>query len=476
MKTCYPNFIVGIGGSAGGLRAYKALLDALPSNTGMAFVIVSHILPTAHSQLAQILSKHTKMTVMVACMGLSIRANHVYVSPPNADLLIESYTFKVVFPRSGRKQIDFFLTSLAEAMGARAIGIIFSGYDGDGTEGCKHIKTKGGTTFAQDRSAEVEDMSLSAQASGCVDFVLPPDKIPDELQRLVSASPDENSALWNVPVTQRARILIAATPDSIADLERILKKQHESVVVSTMSEALVQLRIQAFDLVMIGVHFNESRMFDLLPEVHKSPENADTPIICFSTRDTPLTRAMHQSIDVLSKLLGAWMYLDQHEFSVSKDPDAEMRRIIERCLTGEARKKTTFSRMEIQKEREELYRLREALEVHEWSENLEDRVVELRQNLAALLLELFDSNESSLTQQDHISYSQEHKDQVSEAVQLAENEATQKEGRLLLDETEQTLKEQELGEREERKRKEGRRNPGENEGKKKPESGPSGRI
>ena len=69
-------------------------------------------------------------------------------------------------------------------MGARAIGIILSGYDGDGTEGCRSIKAKGGTTFAQDESAEVDDMPLSADASGCVDFVLPPDKITDELQKL----------------------------------------------------------------------------------------------------------------------------------------------------------------------------------------------------------------------------------------------------------------------------------------------------
>ena len=57
-----------------------------------------------------------------------------------------------------------------------------------GTEGCKHIKAKGGTTFAQDMSAQVGDMPLSAQASGYIDFVLPPDKIPDELQRLASTS------------------------------------------------------------------------------------------------------------------------------------------------------------------------------------------------------------------------------------------------------------------------------------------------
>ena len=184
MGQLHPNFIVGIGGSAGALNAYKALLDALPSNTGMAFVIVSHIHPAANSQLAHILSGHTKMPVILASTAMPIRANHVYVIPPNADLLIEGYTFKVVSPRTGRnKQIDFCFNSLAEAMGARAIGIILSGYGADGTEGCKHIKANGGKTFAQDMSAEVDGMPLSAQASGCIDFVLPAGRIPAELQR-----------------------------------------------------------------------------------------------------------------------------------------------------------------------------------------------------------------------------------------------------------------------------------------------------
>ncbi len=182
----HPNFIVGIGGSAGALNAYKALLDALPSNTGMAFVIGSQIHPSANSQLAHILSSHTKMPVTLASTAMPIRANRVYVIPPNAGLLIESYTFQVASPRTRMNgQIDLLFSSLAEAMGARAIGIILSGYGGDGTEGCKHIKAQGGKTFAQDMSAEVDGMPLSAQASGCVDFVLPPGKIPAELQRLV---------------------------------------------------------------------------------------------------------------------------------------------------------------------------------------------------------------------------------------------------------------------------------------------------
>ena len=189
MGTLRPSFIVGIGGSAGALNAYKALLDALPSKTGMAFVIISHMNPAASSQLAQKLSRHTKMQVTVASGAMPIRANQVYVTPPDADLFIEDHNFKVVSPRSKRNvQIDLFLTSLAAAMGAHAIGIILSGMDGDGAEGCKQIKAKGGTTFAQDMSAEVGDMPLHAQASGCVDLILPPGKIPNELRRLVMNS------------------------------------------------------------------------------------------------------------------------------------------------------------------------------------------------------------------------------------------------------------------------------------------------
>ena len=183
-----PIFIVGIGGSAGALNAYKALLDAIPNVVGMAFVIISHMSPSAHSQLALILSRHTKMSVIVASESMLILANHVYVIPPNSDLTIENYRFKVTLPRICRsKQIDIFFVSLAEEMGDRSVGIILSGYCSDGTEGCRHIKAKGGKTFTQDDSAEVNFMPLSAQASGYVDFVLPLNKIPGKLKRLAAA-------------------------------------------------------------------------------------------------------------------------------------------------------------------------------------------------------------------------------------------------------------------------------------------------
>ena len=184
-----PSYIVGIGASAGGLIAYKEFLGCLPSNTGMAFVFATHIVPDANSYLATILSNHTKMPTMVASTTMAIRANHVYVSAPNTDLLIEDFTFKIISPRTkGNVLVDYLLTSLAEAMGARAIGIVLSGYDGDGTEGCKQIKAKGGITFAQDASAEIDEMPLSAQAAGCIDYVLPPSRIAAALARIASGS------------------------------------------------------------------------------------------------------------------------------------------------------------------------------------------------------------------------------------------------------------------------------------------------
>lgn len=116
MTRLSPNFIVGIGGSAGGLRAYTALLKALPSNTGMAFVFIAHMSPTGKSLLAPLLSQSTNMPAVQAAEGMPIQADHVYVIPPNANLFIENYIFKVVSPRTlvnGRhNQVDYFLVSL----------------------------------------------------------------------------------------------------------------------------------------------------------------------------------------------------------------------------------------------------------------------------------------------------------------------------------------------------------------------------
>ncbi|HTA40828.1 MAG TPA: chemotaxis protein CheB [Bryobacteraceae bacterium] len=181
--------VVGIGASAGGLEAFTQLLGALPLNTGMAFVLIQHLEPKHQSVLTALLSRATTMPIAEITQGMRVEPNHVYVIPANADLTLVDGTLKVVVRKAiaGRHApIDYFLRSLAETQGPRAVGVILSGTASDGTAGVKAIKEEGGTTFAQDPdSARFDGMPRSAIATGCVDFVLPPERIATELARIV---------------------------------------------------------------------------------------------------------------------------------------------------------------------------------------------------------------------------------------------------------------------------------------------------
>src|SRR5579883_2095294 len=183
-----PHPIVGVGASAGGLEAFRELLTALPSDTGLALVLVQHLDPGHESLLAKLLSKSTTMPVTEVEEGMTVEPNHVYVIPPNKTMGIANGTLHLM-PRGEQMArhlpIDYFLTSLAEDRGNRAIGVILSGTASDGTMGLKAIKTEGGITFAQDiKSAKYDGMPRSAVAAGCVDFVLPPEAIATELARI----------------------------------------------------------------------------------------------------------------------------------------------------------------------------------------------------------------------------------------------------------------------------------------------------
>jgi two-component system CheB/CheR fusion protein len=180
--------IVGIGASAGGLEAFTAFLKALSPNLGMAFVLVPHLDPSRKSAFTEILSRATSMPVMQITHGTQVQPNHVYVIPPNRDLTIEKGVLQLserMEPRSMNTTVDIFLRSLAADRGTNAIGVILSGTASDGTLGLTAIKGEGGITFAQDsHSAKYDGMPASAIASGCVDMVLPPEGIAQELAHI----------------------------------------------------------------------------------------------------------------------------------------------------------------------------------------------------------------------------------------------------------------------------------------------------
>ncbi|MBC7366905.1 MAG: PAS domain S-box protein [Undibacterium sp.] len=179
--------IVGIGASAGGLEAFTQLLKRLPVDTGLGFVLVQHLDPHHSSALAEILAGATAMPVHEVTNNLRVAANHVYVIPPDKGLGILKGVLKLrprALPRGAPRSIDFFFEALALDQRERAIGVILSGNATDGTLGLEAIRAEGGITFAQDDSAGYNSMPRSAVSAGCVDFVLSPDAIANELTRV----------------------------------------------------------------------------------------------------------------------------------------------------------------------------------------------------------------------------------------------------------------------------------------------------
>ncbi len=190
-NSVMKNFpIICVGGSAGGLDAYTRLLQNLPSDLGVAIVIVNHV-RTVATYLHEILPQHTAMPVELITEKLDIEPNHVFVIPENRDLHILGDEFRlkpISKPKGWPNVITVFLRSLAMHWEGKLIAIIVSGYDGDGAEALCEIKEVGGITIAQlPDTATQADMPESAIASGCIDFILSPGDIAKEIQRIANA-------------------------------------------------------------------------------------------------------------------------------------------------------------------------------------------------------------------------------------------------------------------------------------------------
>jgi two-component system CheB/CheR fusion protein len=181
--------VIGIGASAGGLEAFEQFFRNAPPDSGMAFVLVSHLDPGHESMLTEILQRVTKMPVVEAEDQMQVEPNHVYVIPPNREMAIFHMTLQVSIPERTRGQrlpIDVFLRSLAEEQGENTIGIILSGTGTDGTLGLRAVLGAGGVSFVQDPStAKYDGMPASAVQSDLATYVLPVEKMPEQLTAYV---------------------------------------------------------------------------------------------------------------------------------------------------------------------------------------------------------------------------------------------------------------------------------------------------
>ena len=179
--------VVCVGGSAGGLDAYIRLLRYLPTNMGVAIVIVNHLRIVA-TQLHEILPRYTEMPVELITEGLVLKPDHVFIIPAQRDLHVLDGRFRlkpISKPRGWPDVITVFLRSLTQHWNGKLIAVIVSGYDGDGAAALCGIKEAGGITIAQKiETAGQPDMPESAIATGCIDFVLSPEDIAQEIVRI----------------------------------------------------------------------------------------------------------------------------------------------------------------------------------------------------------------------------------------------------------------------------------------------------
>src|SRR6202453_2503514 len=174
--------IVAIGASAGGLDACKKLLDALPADNGMAFLIVQHLDPSHKSLLVDLLSAHTLMQVVQATDGMTIEPQRVHIIPPGVYLSTDGKGIlrlsRPLERHGARLPFDFLLNSLASVFGARIVCVVLSGTGADGSEGLKAVKAKHGLVIAQEiGEANYDGMPRSANATGAVDHILSAVKI-----------------------------------------------------------------------------------------------------------------------------------------------------------------------------------------------------------------------------------------------------------------------------------------------------------
>lgn len=182
-------YLIGIGASAGGLEAIESFFSKIPSESGLAFVIIQHLSPDYESLMPEILSKRTMLKIQTVEDGMLVQPNNIYLLPKKKNMKIFHSKLYLTEKEAGsilNLPIDIFFHSLAEDFGERAVGVILSGTGSDGSRGIRAVKEAGGMIFVQDPdTAKFDGMPRSAISTGVVDFVLNSQTIAEKLVNFI---------------------------------------------------------------------------------------------------------------------------------------------------------------------------------------------------------------------------------------------------------------------------------------------------
>ncbi|GHA62159.1 chemotaxis protein CheB [Pontibacter akesuensis] len=270
-KQLTDHYLVGIGASAGGLEAIHKLFDHLPNNSSFSFIIIQHLSPDHKSLMAELLTKHTRMQVQEAEDKMLTRPNCVYVLPSGKQLTIEHGRLRLADKARSREPnfaIDLFFESMAKERGRLAVGVVLSGTGTDGTKGAIAIKAAGGMVVVQDpKTAKFDGMPRSAIDTGAVDFVLPPEQMPEQIldytQNVLQAS-IENTEAGNkgdeAILNEILDLICSQTKTDFTNykrptIERRLSKRMEVVQVKNLAGYLSYLRENPTEVKILSQEF-----------------------------------------------------------------------------------------------------------------------------------------------------------------------------------------------------------------------------
>jgi two-component system chemotaxis response regulator CheB len=183
--------IIGIGSSTGGPKALSILLPQLPRDLPVPIVITQHMPPLFTASLAESLNRKGPLTVVEARNGDQLKKGTVYIAPGGHQMGIQlssdGMTKEIILtddpPENFCKpSVDYLFRAIAKIYKERAAGIILTGMGKDGAAGLYMMKKFGAGTIAQnEQTCTVFGMPKEAILTGAVDFVLPIDKIANEI-------------------------------------------------------------------------------------------------------------------------------------------------------------------------------------------------------------------------------------------------------------------------------------------------------
>lgn len=293
--------LIGIGASAGGLEAIQKLLSRVSANSKFSFVIIMHLDPQLKSHADEILGRSSLLPVQAAEEGMRAETGHVYVIPSNTNLSFSKGVFHLL-PRKKTKAphmpIDFFFESLARDQKEKAIGIVLSGTACDGTLGLKAIKAAGGITMAQDPStAKYDGMPASAIASGVVDWVLPVEKMVEELSDLVNSlkppskeNLNSDEALKKIFLLLRTHAHVDVSSYKSTTIKRRIQRRMAALKIEELSEYVQYLKTNLEEITALAadIFIHVTEFFRDPESFQELKDNVYSELIKERTLDLPI--------------------------------------------------------------------------------------------------------------------------------------------------------------------------------------------